>query len=66
MQGFPLKEVKVETVEEKKLGICGLPVGFYMETQGVLIVDTGEIINQDGNRIVRRSEFIVRNRRKNI
>lgn len=45
---FPLKEVKVETVEEKKLGICGLPVGFYMETQGVLIVDTGEIINQDG------------------
>ncbi|MGN0399441.1 MAG: SpoIVB peptidase [Blautia sp.] len=45
---FPLKEVKVETVKEKKLGICGLPVGFYMETQGVLIVDTGEIINMDG------------------
>lgn len=45
---IPLKEVKVETVEEKWVSVCGMPVGLYMETEGVLIVDTGEIVGADG------------------
>ena len=45
---FPLKQVQVETVEEKVLSVCGTPIGLYMETQGVLIVDTGEIVGEDG------------------
>lgn len=45
---FPLKEVQVETVEGKYVSVCGTPVGLYMETRGVLIVDTGEITGQDG------------------
>ena len=45
---FPLKQVQVKTVEDKVLSVCGMPVGLYMETQGVLIVDTGEIMGQDG------------------
>ena len=44
----PLKDVKVETVEEKWVSVCGMPIGLYMDTQGVLIVDTGEIIGSDG------------------
>lgn len=44
----PLKQVEVKTVEDKELSVCGIPVGLYMETQGVLIVDTGEIMGQDG------------------
>lgn len=45
---FPLKQVQVETVEEKVVSVGGTPIGLYMETQGVLIVDTGEIIGEDG------------------
>lgn len=45
---FPLKQVQVKMVEDKVLSVCGMPVGLYMETQGVLIVDTGEIMGQDG------------------
>lgn len=45
---IPLKEVKVETVEDKWVSVCGMPVGLYMETEGVLIVDTGEIVGPDG------------------
>ena len=44
----PLKDVKVETVEDKWVSVCGMPIGLYMDTQGVLIVDTGEIIGSDG------------------
>lgn len=45
---FPLKQVQVRRAEEKTVSVCGIPVGLYMETQGVLIVDTGEISCQDG------------------
>lgn len=45
---FPLKQVQVETVEEKVVSVGGTPIGLYMETQGILIVDTGEIIGEDG------------------
>ena len=45
---LPLKNVQVETVEDQWVCVSGTPVGLYMETQGVLIVDTGEITNQSG------------------
>lgn len=43
-----LKDVQVETAEEKWVSVCGTPVGLYMETQGILVVDTGEITDKDG------------------
>lgn len=43
-----LKEVQVKMVEERDIFVCGMPVGLYMETRGVLIVDTGEITGSDG------------------
>lgn len=43
-----LKDVQVETAEEKWVSVCGTPVGLYMETRGVLVVDTGEITDKDG------------------
>ena len=45
---LPLKTVQVETVEDQWVYVSGTTVGLYMETQGVLIVDTGEITNQSG------------------
>ena len=35
-------------MEEKVVSVGGTPIGLYMETQGILIVDTGEIIGEDG------------------
>lgn len=46
--GIPLKTVKVHTLEEKEVFISGSPVGIYMETEGVLVIESGEITDQDG------------------
>ncbi len=45
---LPFKDVKVTTGERETLRVSGKPVGLYMETQGVLIIDTGEIVGKDG------------------
>lgn len=45
---IPVKKIKVQTVADNKVSVCGQPVGLYMETKGVLIIDTGEIVQEDG------------------
>ena len=45
---IPLKAVQAEIVEDQWVYVSGTPVGLYMETQGLLIVDTGEITNEKG------------------
>lgn len=45
---FPLKTVKVSTIEEQEVYASGSPVGIYMETKGVLVIDSGEIRDADG------------------
>lgn len=44
----PFRQVKVTPVEREEVYLGGIPVGIYMETQGVLIIDTGEIVCADG------------------
>ncbi len=38
---FPLKQVELEVVEERYLTPIGLPIGIYIETEGVMVVNTG-------------------------
>ena len=45
---IPLKTVEVNVVEREKVIPCGMPVGIYMKTQGVLIVGTGEVCDING------------------
>lgn len=45
---FPLKTVKVSTIEAQEVYASGSPVGIYMETKGVLVIDSGEIRDTDG------------------
>lgn len=45
---IPLKQIKVQVVEPTDIYVSGSTVGVYMETQGVLIIDSGEITGQDG------------------
>lgn len=45
---LPLKTIKVHTVEKQEVLVSGSPVGIYMETKGVLVIDSGEITDREG------------------
>ena len=45
---IPLKTIKVTSVEPQMVFASGSPVGIYMETEGVLVIDSGEIRGMDG------------------
>ncbi|HIU77190.1 MAG TPA: SpoIVB peptidase [Candidatus Pelethocola excrementipullorum] len=56
---LPLKTVKVEKTERPTIYASGTSVGIYMETEGVLIVDSGEIQTKDGQ-LLKPAEHIVK------
>lgn len=43
-----LKKVQVNVCEETLVIPCGIPVGIYIETDGVMVVDIGDITLEDG------------------
>lgn len=47
---LPLKTIKVHTVEKQEVLVSGSPVGIYMETKGVLVIDSAEITDREGIR----------------
>lgn len=64
--GFiPFKDIKVTPAEKRSVYVSGSTVGLYMETEGVLIIDTGEIISREGTlqnpakNIVKPGDYIV-------
>ena len=56
---IPLKTVQVQETERPVVQVCGAPVGIYMETEGVLIIDAGEIKTIDGQ-MISPAEHIVK------
>lgn len=62
---IPFKEVKVTPVDDQEVYASGSTIGIYMETDGVLVIDTGEIQDQNGEikepakNIVRQGDYIV-------
>ena len=48
---IPLKTVQVEAIEEQYVIPCGCPVGIYLETDGILVIDTGMITDMNGTEI---------------
>ena len=40
---FNLKDIELQIVEPKELIPVGIPIGIYLETEGVMIVDIGEV-----------------------
>lgn len=62
---IPFKDIKVTPTESTDLMVSGSTVGIYMETQGVLIIDTGEILSESGvaeepaKNIVKSGDYIV-------
>lgn len=61
---IPLKMVSVSVVPRSRLYAGGSPIGIYLETDGVLVVDTGNIVSADGRSccpaedIVRSGDYI--------
>ena len=45
---FHIKEVNVEVVEQAQVVPCGIPVGIYVKTDGILIIGTGTVTGSDG------------------
>ena len=43
-----IKEVSVQVVEKRRVVPGGIPIGIYLETQGVYVVGTGEVEALDG------------------
>ena len=50
--GFlPMKQVGIQVIEDTELIPVGVPIGIYMESQGVLVVGTGEFEDMDGQSV---------------
>lgn len=62
---FDLKNVTLEIVEGQQVIPCGSPIGIYMETDGVLVIGSGKVTNNDGievepaRGIVQSGDYIV-------
>ena len=62
---IPFKEVKVLPGESTSVYVSGNTVGIYMETEGVMIIDTGEILSEEGTKeepardMVKPGDYIV-------
>ena len=62
---FPLKTVTVNVVEEKQVLAAGIPIGIYVRTKGVMVVDIGEVRDVDkgvlcpAEHIVKSGDYIL-------
>lgn len=62
---IPFKDIKVIPADSSSVFVSGNTVGIYMETEGVLIIDTGEILSEEGKaqeparNIVKPGDYIV-------
>lgn len=63
---FTVKDAKVKVIDKTYVYPIGLPIGLYLKTQGVMIIDSGKIENKEGNQIspaegkVYAGEYIVK------
>lgn len=47
---LPLKKIDIEVIENTKLIPIGQPIGIYVKTQGVLVIDTGLFVGQNSTK----------------
>ncbi|MCD7981110.1 MAG: SpoIVB peptidase [Clostridiales bacterium] len=48
---LPVKDVTVHIVEDTQVIPCGVPIGIYMQTEGVYVVDVAEFTDIDRNTV---------------
>lgn len=63
---IPIKNTKVKVVDKTYAYPIGMPVGLYLKTQGVMIINSGEFEDENGNKvspaegIVEEGEYITK------
>ena len=45
---LPLKNIQVDVVDTQYAVPCGLPVGIYLKSNGIMVIGTGEVAGPDG------------------
>lgn len=45
------KEIQVDVVDSQYAIPCGLPVGIYLKSKGVMVIGTGRIVGEDGQEV---------------
>ena len=45
---IPVKDVTVHIVDDTQVIACGVPIGIYVHTRGVLVVDLGDVETENG------------------
>lgn len=62
---IPVKKVDVNIIPDTKLIPCGLQIGIYLHTNGVMVIDTGDVTDINGNKscpaenIIKADDYIV-------
>ncbi len=46
---IPVKDVTVHIVDDTQVIACGVPIGIYVHTRGVLVVDLGDVETENGS-----------------
>ncbi len=46
---FNFKSIDINVIENMRVIPCGYPVGIYLETDGVMVIGTGEVVGMNGN-----------------
>lgn len=44
-----MKDIQVDVVGDMYAVPCGMPVGIYLKSDGIMVIGTGEIVNEAGN-----------------
>ena len=57
--GIPLKTVSVNILPQTKVITCGKVVGVVMKTEGIMVLGTGSVKNEDG-KVTKPSEGIIK------
>jgi len=45
---IPFKQVEIQVIDDMELTPAGMPVGLYVETEGLLVIGVGEFVGMDG------------------
>lgn len=63
---FDFKDITMDVVSDRYIYACGIPVGMYLKTEGVLVIDLAEFVAEGGesvspcNNILRKGDCILK------
>ncbi len=48
---IPFKDIEVDVVDTRYAVPCGMPVGIYLKSKGVMVIGTGQVMNSQGQEV---------------